>query len=465
MSHQMKIKPGPSEGFRLPNGGVSQGRPDITRLMAAREAFEATGEYLRSENADVPVPSPERQALKDQANSGKATLRALLGEDVPSGLLSSSTFNRLKTMGNSRNHEEGIVGPADRPTTSHHGPGEKRQRDRLLQTRSSDLHLVTQKPIADERQWSGSPDRPNTASSNPPARAFVRVGQDALEVLTQPIPAQQAAAIFSSSRPGTSQSAFARSGAQNDLNMTGGSAGPGGTYGGHAALGNGGGQGVVDYPVHAGTSMISMQNATADLPTAAIKAVKRLIHAGNTVTVAAIHQRRPPYIDLGPPAEVQLGPQLIGSPGSKFQQGLRDGGHTQAHPDRRPAFKLGNPPPWSKSRSQAAFDTFDYHAKTDGVKYYVSDFTQPARPHIRPPSRGATRYAANVPTMMLKPSAQPTHTVPLVDVLYADEDHTYRMRHSDQAVPLKVPAAQGSARLLPYANDPLRQTTQNVFFP
>jgi hypothetical protein len=68
--------------------------------------------------------------------------------------------------------------------------------------------------------------------------------------------------------------------------------------------------------------------------------------------------------------------------------------------------------------------------------------------------------------MVLKPEAQAKLIMPRSDIYFGDEDHGYRMKHKDESVKLKRPPTQSSARLLPYANEPLRQAAQQtMFFP
>lgn len=428
--------------FWLPNGAAAEGRPDIRQLMAAREAFESTG---TTENSSIREQGAEKRALREQAADGQATLKALLGDDMPSGLLSSSHFGKLKAMTTGARMEES-AGPSDRPSSSQGAHEERRHRDRILGLKQPALHASLQRPAT---PGAGDPPGGSTAfQPASPTRAFVRVGVPVDTILAQPMPGGQQAAIFGgSTRPPTSGSF--RAGLAGSLPRL-----PTGQVGGA----------LPPTSLHH-TSMISLGNATADLPMGAVKTVRKLLHEGRAVTVAGIHQRRPPYYDMGPVGEVDVGPPSGGGPQDHFGRSLRGGGDFQPHARKMPAFKLGCPPPWHGLKQNAEWDTFDFSAKLDGVKYYTQDFTEPSKAPLRPPTAGTTRYAANVPSMMLKRSAGAPLVMPLVDVVLAGMDSGYRMRHADEGVPFKRPPTAPGRHLLPYANDPTRQAAHALFLP
>ena len=154
----------------------------------------------------------------------------------------------------------------------------------------------------------------------------------------------------------------------------------------------------VDYSVSV-LNPVAFKQATRDLPNAAITAVRHLLSGHNHLTVSGIHQRRPPYLDVGPPVDpTRMDKELHPA---DFTRSLRKQPTTDALSLKRRMFTLGATAPWNQSKhTPAGLETFDAMAKLRGVKYYVTDFTKPAPPPLRPASRGATRFASNVPSMV-----------------------------------------------------------------
>jgi hypothetical protein len=158
---------------------------------------------------------------------------------------------------------------------------------------------------------------------------------------------------------------------------------------------------VTDDSVFDPKARVAFKMATADLPAAAVNAITALLDRQQRVTVADVHQRRPPFLDSGAPAEV---PDAV-LPANAWTQSLRrslvPGSAASGAP--KMAWKGGCIAPSTKSASTpSAMDTFDFFAREKAVRYYITDFTRPAPPPMRPPSRGVTRFAANVPSMVAR---------------------------------------------------------------
>lgn len=153
-----------------------------------------------------------------------------------------------------------------------------------------------------------------------------------------------------------------------------------------------------DYAL-AADDAVAFKLAVRDLPNAAVKAVRRRMELVRNLTVADIHQRRPPYIDVGP----QLDPSRTAREmhPEDFKRSLRAPLLSAAALPKRQAFLTTTVAAFTKSKNNdAGFDSFDYIAKERAIAYYISDFTAPSVQTMRPASRGTTRFAANVPSVL-----------------------------------------------------------------
>ena len=145
---------------------------------------------------------------------------------------------------------------------------------------------------------------------------------------------------------------------------------------------------------------VAFNAAVKDLPSAAVQAVRDMLLDKARLTVSNIHQRRPPYLDIGPGVTLASVSKREMHP-TEFKGSLRRQAEDSLAPARRRPFTLGATAPWNKGKyTIAGMDTFDFIAKQSAVRYYVTDFTAPAPATMRPPSRGVTRFASNVPTMV-----------------------------------------------------------------
>jgi hypothetical protein len=425
---------GAKNPFWLPNGAAARGRPDLIALLTSRggalsQLGEAAGLGDRIRDG-ARSASPGKVKV---VNDGPNALRALLGDDVPSGMLGSE-FSKLGKMSAGNPHKEDDGPSRGRPTSR----GAIRLKDTLVSLRASELHSVVQRP-RDAAAAAALPPFAGLAPPGSPPRAQVRVGTPAVLAFA----VDGGDGFDPPAGHGAASRSLGYSGGASRTGLGGGASSPA--------------RAVWPNQLCADTSMVSLANATADLPVAAVKAVRGMLQAGAKVTVAGIHQRRPPYIDRGPDP-------LLGHTGgvreaeSAFTGSLRFGGGNWEAARNHPPFRVGCPPPWARSSPAVApFDTFDYGARTSAAKYYVGDFTAPTRASLRPGTASATRPALNN-------APQGPRQAPLlnVDRAYEGEDHGYRMRHADQGVLLKRPTTSGS-HLLPYANDVGR--TRYVAYP
>jgi hypothetical protein len=145
---------------------------------------------------------------------------------------------------------------------------------------------------------------------------------------------------------------------------------------------------------------VAFRQAVKDLPAAAITAVREMLLDKQSLTVSRVHQRRPPYLDVGPRVVGWAAVQRELQP-SEFKGTLRRQPEDTMAAVRRKPFSLGATAPWNKSKhTLSGMDTFDFMAKQSAVRYYVTDFTEPTGPPMRPASRGPTRFASNVPSML-----------------------------------------------------------------
>ncbi len=97
-------------------------------------------------------------------------------------------------------------------------------------------------------------------------------------------------------------------------------------------------------------------------------------------------------------------------------------------------------------------------AKQSGYKYYVSDYTQPSKAPMRPPTSGTTR-ADRAPSMMYK-----QHEIFEMrqKMKESDYDSTIRYSHPDTHIGDRRPMTAPGTHLLPYLNVPERQ---KMFYP
>jgi hypothetical protein len=153
---------------------------------------------------------------------------------------------------------------------------------------------------------------------------------------------------------------------------------------------------------------VAFRAATKDLPVAAVAAVRGMLLDHHRLTVSSIHQRRPPYLDVGNPATLLAHSRREMHP-SQFTQQLRKN-EDDAFRAKKKSFTLGATAPWNKSKyTPSGLDTFDFMAKQSAVRYYVTDFTEPSGAPLRPPSRGPTRFASNVPSMLSRDREGPLY--------------------------------------------------------
>lgn len=199
---------------------------------------------------------------------------------------------------------------------------------------------------------------------------------------------------------------------------------------------------------------VEFRHATSDLPTAAVTAAQSMLSQGKTLTVADLHQRRPPYLDRGPPLDVtfsckEMKPQ-------DFVNKLRKYSSANAPENtKRKAFVIGGPADWGSDNKETG--TFDFIAKEKGVKYYVSDFTRPSRHSLRTPNRPVTQDARNVPTVLWRHAESQMHKTEakLLDRVTAPPDETdssLLLSHRHESLPNRRPMTSAASHLLPYAN-------------
>ncbi len=369
----------PAAPFRLPNGAVAEGRPDLRALLNAREPHETlVTEGAGEKSAAARERAASRERTRAAAPSGKpdrGELADFIGADVPSTML-GSTFAKLKESV----AEVRVAAPRADPLPSPRRPsaaaaGLLRLKDEAVEARHhTALHRTAQHSptrtafdaatalaTATAARHAGRPggatapagaDGGGAGALLPPAPPrFVRVG-----VPVAPAPGAPATLIVEDDRPGSrllSRSAlgsrFNTVGGAPDA--AGGAGAPASPHGRPGAAGAGAGG---DALVH-NASMISFRHATADLPPAATVAVRRLLEEHRPVSVAAIHQRRPPYLDLGPPRmddgdDEPLHPEAFATVLRRHP--------VDAFGQKKMPFVVGCPPPWQQSKT-AAFQTFE----------------------------------------------------------------------------------------------------------
>lgn len=97
-------------------------------------------------------------------------------------------------------------------------------------------------------------------------------------------------------------------------------------------------------------------------------------------------------------------------------------------------------------------------AKHSGYKYYISDYTQPAKAPMRPPTSGTTR-ADRPPSFFYRPQETLDRRQSMKE---KDMDSTIRYSHPDAQMHERRPTTAPGTHLLPYINVPERQ---RLFYP
>lgn len=97
-------------------------------------------------------------------------------------------------------------------------------------------------------------------------------------------------------------------------------------------------------------------------------------------------------------------------------------------------------------------------AKHSGYKYYISDYTQPAKAPMRPPTSGTTR-ADRPPSFFYRPQETLDRRQSMKE---KDMDSTIRYSHPDAQMHEWRPTTAPGTHLLPYINVPERQ---RLFYP
>jgi hypothetical protein len=387
--------------FVLPNGAVAEGRPDVRTLLAARTPHEKlVKEGMGEKSTAIRQAAAEKLAAqREAAASGrvnKSELADFIGADVPSAML-GSTFAKLKESVGEVRVAVGSVDPLAKPRRPSR-VGTIRLKDTVVEVRNhARLHEHAQhsptrtafdaagfSPTKTGRSSSagvgvgaagaggrggmgmgtgtlggfGSAAEMERPSSPPPAARFVRVG-----VPVAPAPGAPTTLIVEDDRPGSRM--LSRSGVGSRfLPPSGTSAGMGMGMDAANSPTRMGADGADAHLI--GSSMISFRHATADLPVAATVAVRRMVEEHRPVTVAAIHQRRPPYLDMGPARPVDY--ESVYLHPEQYQATLRR--HVvDAFGEKRRPFVMGCAPPWQQSKT-AAFQTFDVSRRNaaDGVR-------------------------------------------------------------------------------------------------
>jgi len=441
--------------FRLPFG-VAEGRPDLSALLNAREPHERLvreGALERRQLAETVRDAARERAQSPKASpsgapEGVAPARfglAALGF-VPPGMVASGVLNTLAAGLN-----RGSPGPSGEPAKRAKPPtpvGMYAQRPRVLTPRHPEIQVARQRDgarferaasvaalnaTAASAGWDadggfgsggggggGRASPLGGGSSNSPGGssvgsgggggedegAVVRVGVPLADALSESTAALYAHHLAFGGRGGGPASGRGAGGGGGALPRTpwGTPRAPGDALPPAAPL-------VptpratdffpsdrdVDYAVLE-SSPRAFKQATRDLPAPAVAAVRHLLSGRKPLTVSSIHQRRPPYFDMGPPVDpMRLDRELHPA---DFTRQLRKNPSDQMA-RKRQNFTLGSTAPWNKSKTTpAGLDTFDALAKLRAVRYYVVDFTKPEPPPLRPPSRGVTRFAANVPSLL-----------------------------------------------------------------
>jgi hypothetical protein len=440
--------------FRLPYG-VSEGRPDLSALLNAREPHERLiregalerrqlAETVRDaarERAHSPKPSPSG------APEGIAPARygvAALGF-VPPGMVASGTLNALAT-----GLKKGSPGPSGEPAARAKPPtpvGMYATRPRVLTPRHPEYQAARQRAAmrferaaavaaldatAAGAGWdadggfgsgggSGASPLGGRGSNSPGGSsvgsggggggadedgAVVRVGVPLADAVSE-----ATSALYAHPLAGR---ASGRGGSRGGRAPPPGGVLPRTPWGTPRAPGDALPPAAPVVPTPRATDFFpadrdvdyailesrprAFKQATRDLPTPAVAAVRHLLSGHKVLTVSSIHQRRPPYLDMGPPIDpMRLDRELHPA---DFTRQLRKNPSDQMQ-RKRQQFTLGSTAPWNKSKTTpSGLDTFDAIAKLRAVRYYVTDFTKPGPPPLRPPSRGVTRFAANVPSLL-----------------------------------------------------------------
>lgn len=435
----------PTGPFRLPNGAVAEGRPDLVQLLTAREPHE---KLVKAGAGEIATAMREKAAEKQhnlQSSSSnkpnRSDLTEFIGMEVPSAML-GSTFAKLKESIN----EVQVAQPNTEPLNKPRPPsrvGIFRSKDTTVQVRhTATLHSAAQHSptrttsnfdtlnTTNHRPTSPSPpltspfrspnqthnSRPGTTTSGtmgmmgttdflPPLNSTAHQPSNAMmnatNTMNAPIPRYVRIGVSVTAAPGapttlmiedTNANGNSRSLSRSiTVGPTGSRMVGGGMYnqtlptGSLPTRGGGGGFNTTfDHPNADGTnglqssSMISFRHATADLPTAATKAVRQLLEDHRPVTVANIHQRRPPYLDMGPP-RTEGDDDIVELHPDNFNTILRKNPSDTFRQPTRP-FITGCPPPWQKGKT-AAFQTFDvsiilFQKKNNFILFFVQSLSR-----------------------------------------------------------------------------------------
>lgn len=330
----------PAAPFRLANGALAEGRPDLTMLMNAREPHESLVREHQVEKAmkdrldgsgrlaAAQVPRPKtRQPTFNYGRPSDAQLAEFLGADVPHDMI-GSTFDRLRDP----IPDVQIAPPQLRPNAVARPPSRtgdiRRYKDETVAKHASGLHSQTQHDL---NRTAFDPLVPMLQPE--PVGHYVRVGVPvAIANQSQPV------VLIQDERPASFRSGLQASAMHSGMQLP-----PASPI--RSALG------PSDSALLT-ASQVSFRHATADLPPAAVVAAKRLLDEHRPITVAGLHQRRPPYKDIGPlrPDDAQdVHPD-------NFQQLLRKNPEIDALGQKRKAFVVGSAAPWQRHKD---FQTFE----------------------------------------------------------------------------------------------------------
>ena len=470
----------PNAPFMLATGGTSEGRPDLISLLQAREPHETLvheAEALRRKER------LENRATKSPRSkkSSEEGLNELLGNDpalaaaLANGLAQQTARGAVKAEVAVPNAEP-LAHP--RPPTS---VGCFRARDAVLETRAATAHAQMQHEAprwkreesvglaAFESAMSGT--RPNTVlphhlnihrqiagienalatTGGTPGGQFVRIG---VPVTVSTAGVYIEAAPLGGGGGGSGAIGNSKSGTRSMMRTGGG--------GSAQSPDGGGGQSRVNFipamsgmPQEAtlgrglgiGLDQISFRHATADLPPAATLTVRDMLADRRPVTVEGIHQRRPPYFDLGPKVDprdtrIEIGPD-------RFPNALRQ--YSSNAQVSRNLFKIGSAPSWATSQSGGKYrQTFDFMAKFTGQKYYQSDFAELNKFSVRPPQTPATAPDLG-PSFLYRPGVDEVRDQRL-NMKEGDIDSSIRYNHADKHVLPRKRITVPGAHLLPYPN-------------
>ena len=143
---------------------------------------------------------------------------------------------------------------------------------------------------------------------------------------------------------------------------------------------------------------VAFEHATSDLTEPAKRALAQLLAQGKRLTVADVHQRRPPT--LAKAIGLHPDPTLREN---FWRASLRTATGSDSLRSKKQAWKGGCVAETTRGiNTPMALDTFDSFAKHHAEAWYMTDFSKAGPATMRPVSRGVTRFALNIPTMVLK---------------------------------------------------------------